>query len=43
VLVWNPGDRIPLGRRTLQVVRVRRDDANELPVLVVVEDQPFQF
>jgi hypothetical protein len=36
VLVWNPGDTIPLGRsRTLQVVRVRHDDADGLPVLVV--------
>jgi hypothetical protein len=27
VLVWNPGDRIPLGpNRTLQVVRVRDSD-----------------
>jgi hypothetical protein len=30
---WRPGDTIPLGGRTLQVVRVRHDD--ELPVLVV--------
>jgi hypothetical protein len=35
VLVWNPGDRIPLGTRTLQVVRVRDDDADQAPVLVV--------
>jgi hypothetical protein len=36
VLVWNPGDTIPLGRsRTLQVVRVRHDDADGLTVLVV--------
>jgi hypothetical protein len=35
VLSWTPGDTIPLGSRTLQVVRVRRDDAGELPVLVV--------
>jgi hypothetical protein len=35
VLVWNPGDQIPLGTRTLQVVRIRHDDADELPVLVV--------
>ena len=35
-LSWSPGDRIPIGRhRTLQVVRVRDDGANELPVLVV--------
>jgi hypothetical protein len=30
VLAWAPGDRIPLGSRTLQVVRVRRDDPGEL-------------
>jgi hypothetical protein len=36
VLVWNPGDTIPLGaNRTLQVVRVRDDDADQAPVLVV--------
>jgi hypothetical protein len=27
VLVWSPGDTIPLGNRTLQVVRIRHDDA----------------
>lgn len=36
VLVWNPGDRIPIGPgRTLQVVRVRDEDADQPPVLVV--------
>jgi hypothetical protein len=35
ILVWQPGDRIHLGSRTIQVVRVRRDDGGELPVLVV--------
>jgi hypothetical protein len=36
VLVWNPGDTIPLdAKRTLQVVRVRNDDADQAPVLVV--------
>jgi hypothetical protein len=35
VLVWRPGDPIHLGRRTLQVVRVRDDDADQAPVLVV--------
>jgi hypothetical protein len=35
-LAWNPGDRIPISPgRTLHVVRVRHDDAAELPVLVV--------
>jgi hypothetical protein len=38
VLVWNPGDRIPLGaNRTLQVVRVRDEDADQPPVLVVAD------
>jgi hypothetical protein len=33
---WRPGDTIPVGRsRTLQVVRVRDDDADQAPVLVV--------
>jgi hypothetical protein len=36
VLSWSPGDTIPLGRgRTLQVVRIRDDDADQPPVLVV--------
>jgi hypothetical protein len=35
VLAWSPGDTIPLGSRTLQVVRLYRDDADGLPVLVV--------
>jgi hypothetical protein len=36
VLVWNPGDTIPLSpNRTLQVIRVRDDDADQAPVLVV--------
>ena len=34
-LAWNPGDRIPLGTGTLQVVRVRHDADGDLPVLVV--------
>jgi hypothetical protein len=33
---WRPGDTIPLGpNRTLQVVRIRDDDADQPPVLVV--------
>ena len=33
---WEPGDTIPVGAsRTLQVVRVRDDDADQPPVLVV--------
>jgi hypothetical protein len=35
VLVWEPGDPIHMGRRTLQVVRLRDDDADQAPVLVV--------
>jgi hypothetical protein len=38
VLVWNPGDTIPLGpNRTLQVVRVRDEDADQPPVVVVAD------
>jgi hypothetical protein len=32
---WRPGDEIPLGRRTLRVVRIRHDDGDQPPVLVV--------
>ena len=32
---WNLGDTIPLGRRTLCVVRIRDDDADQPPVLIV--------
>jgi hypothetical protein len=32
---WRPGDTIPLGRRTLRVVHVRDDEADQPPVLVV--------
>jgi hypothetical protein len=32
---WRPGDTIPLGHRTLRVVRVHDDDADQAPVLVV--------
>jgi hypothetical protein len=36
VLAWGPGDTIPLSAgRTLQVVRIRQDEAGGLPVLVV--------
>jgi hypothetical protein len=36
ILVWNPGDTIPLSAgRTLQVIRLRYVDGEELPVLVV--------
>jgi hypothetical protein len=32
---WRPGDTIPLGGRTLRVVDVRDDDADQPPVLIV--------
>jgi hypothetical protein len=32
---WRSGDTIPLGKRTLRVLRVRDDDADQPPVLVV--------
>jgi len=35
VQTWRRGDTIPLGRRTLRVVDVRDDDADQPPVLVV--------
>jgi hypothetical protein len=34
---WRAGDTIPLGRSTLRVVRVRDDDADQPPVLIVEE------
>jgi hypothetical protein len=35
VLNWLPGDTIPLGARTLRVVAMRDDDADQPPALVV--------
>ena len=32
---WKPGDTISLGRRTLRVVALRDEEADEPPVLVV--------
>ena len=32
---WRPGDAIYLGRRTLRVVGMRDDDADQPPVLIV--------
>jgi hypothetical protein len=32
---WQAGDTIPLGHRTLRVVGIRDDDADQPPVLVV--------
>jgi len=32
---WRPGDTIPLGQRMLRVVRVRDNDTDQPPVLVV--------
>jgi hypothetical protein len=34
---WGIGDTIPLGRRTLRVVRVRDDDTDQ-PSVLIVED-----
>ena len=36
-VTWSAGDTIPLGRRTLRVVAVRDDDADQPPALVVEE------
>jgi hypothetical protein len=38
---WSAGDTIPLGRKTLRVVAIRDDDADQPPALVV-EDCPEQ-
>jgi len=32
---WKAGDTIPLGGRTLRVVGIKDDDADQAPVLVV--------
>jgi hypothetical protein len=37
---WKAGDVIPLGGRSLRVVEVRDDDADQAPVLVVEEAGP---
>lgn len=34
---WRPGDTLPLGDRTLVVVQIRDDDADQPPLLVVEE------
>jgi hypothetical protein len=34
---WKAGETIPLGRRTLRVVRIRDDDADQPSVLIVEE------
>jgi hypothetical protein len=39
VLRWDQGDTIPLGGRTLRVLRFRDDDADQPPVLII-EDLP---
>jgi hypothetical protein len=33
--MWRPGDTIPLGRRTLRVIEVRRGNVEHRTVLVV--------
>ena len=38
VLNWRPGDMIPLGQRTLHVLGVRDEDADQPPVLIVEEE-----
>jgi hypothetical protein len=38
---WKPGHQIHLGERTLRVLAVRDDDADQPPVLVV-EDGPHE-
>jgi hypothetical protein len=35
---WAPGDRIPLGQRTLRVIGKRDDEADQPHVLVVEDD-----
>jgi hypothetical protein len=35
VAMWKPGDTNSLGQRTLRVVEIRDDDADQPPVLVV--------
>ena len=37
---WRPGDTIHLGKRTLRVVHIRDDDADQAPMLVVEETGP---
>ena len=37
---WFSGDTIPVGARTLRVVDVRDEDADQAPVLVVQEADP---
>jgi hypothetical protein len=34
---WKAGDLVPLGQRTLRVVGIRDDDADQPPVLIVEE------
>lgn len=36
-VTWSAGDTIPMGRKTLRVVAVRDDDADQPPALVVQE------
>jgi hypothetical protein len=40
-VTWNAGDTVLLGARTLRVLAVRDDDADQAPVLVI-EDCPEQ-
>jgi hypothetical protein len=34
---WRAGDVIPLGKRSLRVIGLRDDDADQPPVLIVEE------
>ena len=34
-VMWSAGDTIPLGARTLRVVAIRDDDADQPPALIV--------
>jgi hypothetical protein len=34
---WRPGDTMPLGGKSLRVVELRDDDADQPPVLIVEE------
>lgn len=37
---WRPGDTIPLGGRTLRVVALRDEDADQPPILIVEAVDP---
>jgi hypothetical protein len=39
-VTWSAGDTIPIGRKTLRVIAIRDDDADQPPVLVLEEPVP---